>query len=151
MKKSIVVFCTGLLFVGITSVYAAKPKTEQQWDQCAEHAPGTRAGEHRDAIVTKCGTRPLLKTKSGNALLKKDCDFLYTDALTGCRDDIPAEQCGEGIDMLAMAITRAFPLYSEKVFSVEQFNALCKQTCTSKKMPDRSTFGTMICGEPKNR
>lgn len=130
-------------------VHAASPKTEKEWDQCRDRVSESvnQIEEGVSGVVIaihdKCGTRPTVKTKSGETLLKTDCDWLYDQPLRECKESLM--ECSEGMSGLSMASQRSFILLSEKVFDNDAFNTMCIKVCQSKKMISKKNFRKTIC------
>ena len=78
------------IFLISSTAYSAKPKTEKEWIRCSEKAAASAGNDYgmagvNMAIDEQCGSRPIIKQKSGNnTLLKTDCDWLFSQALEEC-------------------------------------------------------------------
>ena len=131
-----------------SNAYSAKPQTEKEWRLCAEKAAAS-VDEYSGmvgvtlAIEEKCGSRPVVKQKSGGyALLKTDCDWLYNQPLKACLQ-YTEYKC----EYLPSGAHRIDSGFSEQAFDPDKFAYLCKRVCELQKIPDRHNFGMKICGE----
>lgn len=145
--------CVGVITLNIPAAYGAKPRTYQEWIKCRDnvfnsHEPGYYGATGRMAtreIRAKCG-EPVEKKGSGYVLFKGFCDGIYENSLSECYA-LGKDYCDQGIDGLSMASQDWVKGLPTKAFNLNNFNGLCKQVCKSRKIPDRQTFGKMMCGE----
>jgi len=153
MKLLVTTVLFGSILVYASSANGDQYLTQQEWDTCRDKVitsqqPGHYGAGGRGAvtdILATCGPQPVLKTKTGYALLKQQCDGIYQNTLQACSEQ---SACDEGVHGLYSAARSWITLLSVKAFDEQKFHDLCKQVCREKKMPDRKNFGKMICGEP---
>jgi len=135
-----------LLVASPCLVHGAKQQTEAEWNKCRDKAIKNVmvAGEAVEAIIKKCGKRPVVVTQTSVSLLKTDCDSLYGTLEDECKNK---DDCGDAnIDGLSMASLRGIQLMDNKVFSRKNFDAACLKACKSKTVEPREKFGIKICG-----
>lgn len=81
-------------------------------------------------------------------LTGEHCESLYRQALRECTRMDAA--CSEGVSGLSMANQRIVNamrgLYQR--FQADEFEKLCEQACTRKRLPARASFNRTICRQP---
>ena len=136
------------IFLISSTAYSAKPKTEKEWIRCSEKAAASAGNDYgmagvNMAIDEQCGSRPIIKQKSGNnTLLKTDCDWLFSQALEECLG-----YTNFNCEYLPSTASTIGSTLSEKAFSLDSFISVCEQVCKSQKLPTRQSFGEKICSK----
>lgn len=152
MKLKVLSLVSIMFLFSANIAYGAKPKTEQEWDKCRDKVDASYdqqklgMASYGPTVIKKCGIRPVNETKTGIALLKSDCNWLYKDSLGECANIADCSVITNEMSW-SNAVSGGIELLSEKAFNSNNLIKICKQVCESQKTPDKEIFEQTVCSK----